>query len=87
MPSAAVNSFAPKYAKREGLTVKKARAKLEELWNEAKKIAKDREEFEEENDRFWSYVMGIWKRMVGFDKAEEAEASSGHMVQIAIDLS
>lgn len=87
MPSAVVNSFAPEYAEREGLKVEEARAKLENLWNEAKKIAKKRDDFEEENDQFWSYVMGIWKRMVGYKKGNTSESSADHMVQIAIDLS
>ena len=85
MPSSVVRSFAPKYAEKNDLSEKKAVEKLERLWERAKKIAKKQEDLEEESDQFYAYVMGIWKRMVGFDDAKE-EAEASNMVQITISF-
>lgn len=87
MPSSVVTSFAPKYAKAKDITEEEALEKLEKLWDRAKTIARKNEDFEEEDDRFWSYVMGIWKRMVSYDNDGVSEStSSTEMVQITISF-
>lgn len=86
MPSAVVRKFAAEYAERHEIDEEEAVAILEGYWDKAKSLAKDSSKFEEENDAFWAYVMGIWKRMSGYD-SDSVEASTGcRMLSITITL-
>lgn len=78
MPAPAIKSFAPKYAKREKITLKTAKNKLTKMWDRAKTIA-GKKGLTEGTDQFYAYVFGIWKRMSGF----RAAASS---MRIAISM-
>ncbi len=78
MPAAVVNKHAPEYAEEKGIELEDALVKLEELWEKAKKIA-HKKDFKKEDSAFWSYVMGVWKRMSGF-RSESA------MLPITISL-
>lgn len=77
MPTQAVKSYAPKYAKAHRITRRKATSLLERAWVRAKSIAEKKGLKESEGDSFFAYVMGIWKKMVGFEPAEfKAEGAS-----------
>lgn len=71
MPTATITHYAPKYAKQNHLTLEKATARLESLWDLAKTLTTDETQLtENEGDDFYRYVMGVWKRMTNY----EAEA-------------
>lgn len=78
---AVINTFAKVYAERHDLEEQEAIDKLEALWERAKTIA-EKKGLELNSDEFYAYVMGIWKRMSGYETSSE----SSHMAQISLDL-
>jgi hypothetical protein len=80
MPTNAVRTHVPIYAEREDISEDAALVKLEEFWSKAKKITEDKGLSENEGSKFWSYVMTIWKRMVGF----KSESSVMHPIRISL---
>jgi len=79
---AVIRSFAKTYAERHDIEEEEAFEELEALWERAKTIA-EKKGLELDSNEFYAYVMGIWKRMSGYETASE---SSSHMVQISLDL-
>lgn len=62
---AVINTYAPQYAKKKGISVPAAKKKLEEHWEKCKEMAKKK--FKEGTDQFYAYTMGIWKKMNMFE--------------------
>lgn len=79
MPTNMIQTYAPEYAKKKGISVEEATEKLEEHWNISKKMAKKK--FVENTDEYWAYVTGIWKRMNMFEAS-----SSSSSVQISFQI-
>lgn len=83
MPASVIKKFAPTYAKREKISVQEAVEKLEEYWEKAKELAN--EKFEEGTEQYWSYVMGIWKRMSKYSEFT-AESHVNSQGQLTLDV-
>jgi hypothetical protein len=81
MPAPVIKSFAPTFARRNEMSESVALETLERLWERAKQIAKRR--FEDEGEEYWSYVMGIWKKMVKYEQTE-AVSSASHLTMLRI---
>lgn len=81
MPNATIEKYAAEFAKDKRMARTTAIKKLEEMWEEAKELAKE-EGFKEGDDNFYAYTMGIWKRMSGF----KSESSGVKCIPITIDM-
>lgn len=84
MPASVIETFAPMYAEREGLDKEAAKEKLEQLWDRAKRLAIKK--FDATDDQYWSYVMGIWKRMAKYEDNESTSSSRSAMMRISIRM-
>jgi hypothetical protein len=84
MPATVLKSFAPTFARRNEISESTALETLERMWERAKQIAKRR--FESEDDQYWAYVMGIWKKMVKYEQESSASASHLTMLKIIVRL-
>lgn len=70
MPAAVLKKIADESGKSE--------KELEKFWNEAKKAAKEKG-FDEDQDRFWAYVVGIVKKRAGIGDKDLSEMAKAAM--------